>query len=236
MITCSQVTVFTACCQVTCWTAYDGYAVLSMTDTGKAHTTSTSSARREGSSNSSPSGSHTLESTTVDHCVDDDYDEHARWAAARWPEVEEVVEAIVSRVDMVQRHIERASVDTRDQLGISQGELKILLRLTRGARSQGDIAKSLLVSTGTMTNQLDKLQASGFVVRSPDPTDRRGKLVDMTPLGRETLDNYVNVQAKRERQLVSGLSPHEKSELNTLLRKLLASVRDEAKARESSHP
>jgi len=207
-----------------------------MTRTGKALKTSPTPARSESSPDRSSGGSPTLESTALEDCLDDDYDEHARWAAGRWPEVEEVVESIVSRMDMVQRHIERASIDTRDQLGISQGELKILIRLTRGLRSQGDIAKSLLVSTGTMTNQLDKLQSAGFVVRSPDPTDRRGKLVEMTPLGRETLDNYVNVQAKRERQLVRGLSTQEKSELNILLRKLLASVRGEAKARESSHP
>jgi DNA-binding MarR family transcriptional regulator len=207
-----------------------------MTNTGNAHKTSTSLAQSEDSTDSSSSGSPKLESTVIDDCLDDDYDEHARWAAARWPEVEEVVESIVSRVDMVQRHIERASIDTRDQLGISQGELKILLRLTRGARSQGDIARTLLVSTGTMTNQLDKLQAAGFVVRSPDPSDRRGKLVEMTPMGRETLDNYVNVQAKRERQLVNGLSPEEKTELNILLRKLLASLREETKTRKLSHP
>jgi DNA-binding MarR family transcriptional regulator len=205
-----------------------------MTQTGNAHITSDSPVRVESSPDRSSSGPPILESTAIIDCIDDDYDEHARWAAVQWPEVEEVVEAIVSRVDMVQRRIERASVDTRDQLGISQGELKILLRLTRGARSQGDIAKTLLVSTGTMTNQLDKLQAAGFVVRSPDPTDRRGKLVEMTPMGRETLDNYINVQAKRERQLISGLSAQEKSDLNVLLRKLLASLRDDANARESS--
>jgi DNA-binding MarR family transcriptional regulator len=206
-----------------------------MTKTGNAHKTSTSPARSERPPDSSSSESPVLESIATGDCLDDDYDEHARWAAAQWPEVEEVVESIVARVDMVQRRIERASVDTRDQLGISQGELKILLRLTRGARSQGDIARTLLVSTGTMTNQLDKLEAAGFVVRSPDPTDRRGKLVEMTPMGRETLDNYVNVQAKRERQLVSGLSSQEKNELNILLRKLLASLREEAMTRESSH-
>jgi DNA-binding MarR family transcriptional regulator len=207
-----------------------------MTKTGNAHKTSTSPARSERPPDSSSSDSPVLESIATRDCLDDDYDEHARWAAAQWPEVEEAVESIVARVDMVQRRIERASVDTRDQLGISQGELKILLRLSRGARSQGDIARTLLVSTGTMTNQLDKLEAAGFVARSPDPTDRRGKLVEMTPKGRATLDNYVNVQAKRERQLVSGLSPQEKSELNVLLRKLLASLREEAKARESGQP
>lgn len=147
----------------------------------------------------------------------------------------EVVESIVSRIDMVQRHIERASVDTRDQVGLAQGELKVLFRLTRGARSQGDIAKSLLVSTGTMTNQLDKLEGIGLVVRPQDPNDRRGKLVEMTEKGQEVLDSYVNVQAKRECQLIGGLSEKEKGELNLLLRKLLASLREQAGTQGPSH-
>jgi len=155
---------------------------------------------------------------------DDDYDEHARWAAAAWPEIDPEVEAIVSRVEMAQRYLERAAVRTRDQVGLAHGELKILLRLARGARSQGEIAKTLLVSTGTMTNQLDKLEAAGLVVRLPDPADRRGKVVEMTPKGRETLDNYVCVQAKRERQLLGQLSLDEKKQLNKLLRQLLGSL------------
>ena len=159
-----------------------------------------------------------------DQAKSDDYDEHARWAAVAWPEIDQDVEAIVSRVEMAQRYLERAAVDSRDQVGLAHGELKILLRLTRGTRSQGDIAKTLLVSTGTMTNQLDKLEQAGLVVRHPDPADRRGKLVEMTPKGRKTLDNYVNVQARRERQLLSRLKTDEKQQLNGLLRKLLASL------------
>jgi DNA-binding MarR family transcriptional regulator len=162
----------------------------------------------------------------VEPCADDDFDDHARWAAEAWPVIDPDVEAIVSRVDMAQRHLERAAVDTRDQVGLAHGELKILLRLTRGLRNQGDIAKNLLVSTGTMTNQLDKLEAAGLVVRLPDPDDRRGKLVEMTPAGRATLDNYINVQAMRERQLLGGLSSEEMQLLNGLLRKLLASLAD----------
>ncbi|HEV3212040.1 MAG TPA: MarR family transcriptional regulator [Acidimicrobiales bacterium] len=168
--------------------------------------------------------------TDTDGCPEDDYDEHSRWAAAKWPEVEEVVESIVSRIDMAQRHFERASVATRDQVGLAHGELKVLLRLTRGVRSQGEMAKNLLVSTGTMTNQLDKLEGAGLVVRHPDPADRRGKVVEMTAKGRDVLDTYVNVQARRERELVGGLNTKEKSELNVLLRKLLASLHDEAEA------
>jgi DNA-binding MarR family transcriptional regulator len=157
-------------------------------------------------------------------CDDDDYDEHARWAAQNWPAIDLDVEAIVSRVEMAQRRLERAAVDTRERVGLAHGELKVLLRLARGIRSQGDLAKSLLVSTGTMTNQLDKLEAAGLVLRLPDPADRRGKLVEMTPKGRETLDNYINVQAKREQQLLDRLSASDKRSLNDLLRKLLASL------------
>ena len=188
-----------------------------------------------GSSGDAAEDSDRRRSTVNDPCLDDDHDEHSRWAASRWQEVEEVVESIVSRIDMVQRHIERASVDTRDQVGLAQGELKVLFRLTRGARSQGDIAKSLLVSTGTMTNQLDKLEGIGLVVRRQDPNDRRGKLVEMTEKGQEVLDSYVNVQAKRERQLIGGLSEKEKGELNLLLRKLLASLREQAGTQGPSH-
>jgi DNA-binding MarR family transcriptional regulator len=158
---------------------------------------------------------------------DDDTDEHVRWATQAWSEIDPDVEGIVCRVERAQRHIERAAVDTRDQVGLAQGELKILLRLTRGARGQGELARRLLESTGTMTNQLDKLEAAGLVVRLADPTDRRGKIVEMTPKGRETLDNYVNVQAKRERQLLDRLSAGDKQQLNKLLRKLLASLANE---------
>jgi DNA-binding MarR family transcriptional regulator len=168
---------------------------------------------------------------SLEVCADDDYDEHARWAAEAWSEIDPDVEAIVSRIEMAQRYLGRAAVDTRDQVGLAHGELKILLRLTRGTRSQGDIAKNLLVSTGTMTNQLDKLERAGFVVRNLDPADRRGKLVEMTPKGRETLDNYINVQAKRERQFLDRLTAVDKQQLNDLLRKLLASFAENSDSR-----
>ncbi|HEV8063959.1 MAG TPA: MarR family transcriptional regulator [Acidimicrobiales bacterium] len=160
-------------------------------------------------------------------CPDDDFDDHVRWATTAWPIIDPDVEAIVCRVEMAQRHFERAAVDTRDALELAPGELKILLRLARGARSQGEIAKSLLVSTGTMTNQLDKLEAAGRIVRLPDPNDRRGKLVEMTAKGHEALDTYINVQAQRERQLTSKLSPEDRRLLSDLLRKLLASVAED---------
>jgi DNA-binding MarR family transcriptional regulator len=161
-------------------------------------------------------------------CELDDCDETTEWAVQQWPEIDVDTESIVNRSSMIVRYFERAAVDTLSEVGLSHGELKVLLRLVRGKRSHGEIARHLLVSTGTMTNRLDKLESAGLVARHRDPNDRRGILVELTPAGRETLDRYIAVQAKRERQLLTGLTTDEKRELGRLLRKLLASVETES--------
>jgi DNA-binding MarR family transcriptional regulator len=158
----------------------------------------------------------------------DDCDEMTEWAVREWADIDADTERIVNRSSRIVRYFERAAVDTLAEVGLSHGELKVLLRLVRGKRSHGEIARHLLVSTGTMTNRLDKLEAAGMVARHRDPNDRRGILVELTPAGRATIDRYISVQAKRERQLLTGLSSEEKQELNRLLRKLLASVESEA--------
>jgi DNA-binding MarR family transcriptional regulator len=159
----------------------------------------------------------------------DEYDEHAAHAVSTWPEIDLVVETIVNRISKVDRYVERAAVDTLKELDLAKGELKVLLCVNRsGRRSPGEIAQHLLVSTGTMTNRLDKLEKSGLVKRLPDPEDRRGVLVELTADGRATLDRYVAVQAKRERDLASAMSEEDRLELARLLRRLLASVEERA--------
>jgi DNA-binding MarR family transcriptional regulator len=157
----------------------------------------------------------------------DDLDKHAARAVEQWPEIDFDVETIVNRISKVDRYVERAAVDTLEELGLAQGEVKVLLCLGWGEkRSPGEIAQHLLVSTGTMTNRLDKLEAAGLVKRHPDPKDRRGVLVELTADGRGTLDRYIEVQAKRERELMSAMSEQERRRLTALLRKLLASIEE----------
>jgi DNA-binding MarR family transcriptional regulator len=159
----------------------------------------------------------------------DVYDEHAAQAVERWPEIDFDVETIVNRIAKVDRYVERASVDTLKELGLAQGELKVLLCVNRMGRiSPSEVAQHLLVSTGTMTNRLDKLEEADLVKRLPDPADRRGALVELTPGGHETLDRYVAVQGKRERELMSAMSKDERVQLAALLRRLLASVEERA--------
>jgi DNA-binding MarR family transcriptional regulator len=87
-----------------------------------------------------------------------------------------------------------------------------------------------MVSTGTMTNRLDKLEEAGLVERQRDPSDRRGVRLQLTSAGRKVLDHYIGIQAERERRLMSHLNARERQTLNDLLRKLVASITAESKA------
>ena len=83
------------------------------------------------------------------------------------------------------------------------------------------LVSQTLVTSGTMTNRVDRLTARGLVERSPDPNDRRGVIVALTDAGRETVDAALADLLSRERQLLSRLSERDRSTLAALLRELL---------------
>jgi len=81
----------------------------------------------------------------------------------------------------------------------------------------------LLLSSGAMTNRLDRLEEMGLVRRLPDPTDRRGRLVELTAKGRRLVDKAVVDHIADEEKLMAPLSRSERGRLAALLRKLLLS-------------
>ena len=150
--------------------------------------------------------------------------EHVEWAVSTWPQIDPEVEGIVSRVDKIDRYLKNAFRASLGQAGLTKEEWKVILALSRGVRSHGWLCRDLDVSTGAMTNRLDKLEDRGLIKRAPDPEDRRGVLLELTDGGRERLEEYIDAGAGREIELLSGLSLAEKRELNTLLSKLLLSL------------
>jgi DNA-binding MarR family transcriptional regulator len=150
--------------------------------------------------------------------------EHVKWAVSTWPQIDPEVEGIVSRVDKIDRHLKNAFRASLGQAGLTKEEWKVILALSRGVRSHGRLCRDLDVSTGAMTNRLDKLEDRGLIKRAPDPGDRRGVLLELTDGGRERLEEYIDAGASREIELLSGLSLAEKRELNVLLSKLLLSL------------
>ena len=159
-------------------------------------------------------------SDSVDGCIVD--------ITPRYPQIDPEVEGVVDRVARVDKHVSRAFEDTLARHGLSHGEYKLLLRLaTRAAShriSAGDLSRMLMLSSGAMTNRLDRLEGAGLIRRVRDPEDRRGVLVELTKTGEARIDEAVTEQAAKEIDVLSVLSPRELTTLNGLLRKVLASL------------
>jgi DNA-binding MarR family transcriptional regulator len=154
--------------------------------------------------------------------------EHVAWAVANWPQIDPEVEGIVSRVDKIQRYLDNAFRASLGEAGLTKEEFKVLMALHHDVRSHGWLCRDLEVSTGAMTNRLDKLEGRGLIRRTPDPQDRRGVLLELTAAGEERLQDYIDAGAAREQALLADLSLEEKRDLNELLAKLLSSLYDKA--------
>ncbi len=158
----------------------------------------------------------------------DEVDGHVDSAVAKWPEIDPEVEGIVVRIDKIDRLIDKTATANLGRFELTHEEFKVLISLHNGPRTHGSLSRELVVSTGAMTNRLDKMERTGLLARSPDPSDRRGVLLELTDEGRHRLDDYIALAGRRERELLSAaLDDDEKRELNQLLRKLLAALQAE---------
>jgi DNA-binding MarR family transcriptional regulator len=156
--------------------------------------------------------------------ADDPVTEHVRWAVATWPQIDPEVEGIVTRVDKVQHYLQNSFRASLGDAGLTKEEWKVLMALHHSVRSHGWLCRDFNVSTGAMTNRLDKLERRGLIERARDPQDRRGVLLELTAAGQAQLEQYIDAGAGRERELLDDLTLTEKRELNRLLSKLLGSL------------
>lgn len=152
-------------------------------------------------------------------------DGHVDQAIREFPEIDASVEAIVSRIDKLSRYLNRGMAESLARHELTEGEYKVLVKLRLAGDpyrlSPGELSQMLLLSTGAMTNRLDRLEEGGLVVRRPDPRDRRGILVELTSRGQDVLVAAVREQAAKEAKLVEVLDGDERERTNELLRKLL---------------
>jgi DNA-binding MarR family transcriptional regulator len=143
----------------------------------------------------------------------------------RLPMLDPEVEGIVDRIGGLQRRFKRAMDETLDEFDLDWSEYKLLSLLTREGEvyrsSPGKLARIMELSSGAMTNRLDRLEQAGLVRRLPDPDDRRGILVELTPDGKRVYEDAVGAQGRKESLVASALSVPEKKQLNALLRRLM---------------
>lgn len=153
----------------------------------------------------------------------------AAWQRAQ-PDLDVTPLHVLSRVTRLARHLDLARRQAFAAHALDLGEFDVLAALRRAgapyALSPGQLATDTLVTSGTITNRIDRLEARGLVTREPDPDDRRGVRVLLTPAGRQVVDDAMRDLLARERDLLAVLPDADQDRLAALLRDLVLAVTD----------
>lgn len=146
------------------------------------------------------------------------------WLRER-PDLDASAKEITGRIIRLASLFERTYADTFVAFGLNEGDYSILAPLRRAGEpyelTPTELARHRMITSGGMTAALDRLERKGLVARSPNPADRRGSLVRLTPTGKEIIDAAMTSHVEIEHGLVSALGKAEQRQLLTLLRKLL---------------
>lgn len=156
----------------------------------------------------------------------------AQWATER-PDLRTEAMAVFGRIYRIARHVGDQQEAVYAAFGINRGDFDVLATLRRSGEPFSlppkALTHSLMLTSGGMTGRLDRLETRGLVVRSPDPADRRGLTITLTPAGRALVDKAVGAGLDAQRTVLDRLSPADRTTLSNLLRDLLA-------ATEPTHP
>ena len=151
----------------------------------------------------------------------------AQWAAER-PDLDASPMGIVGRISRLSLVVEKELEPVFEQWGLNHWSFDMLATLRRAGApyrlSPTELFRSMMVTSGTMTNRIDRLAEKGLVRRVPDPEDRRGILVELTDQGRELIDSALISHVENEARLLQPLSREEQSTLTVLLRKWLSTL------------
>lgn len=168
----------------------------------------------------------------------DRLDETLRVWEREIPDLNALTEGIVERIEILAKAFDRSLDETLVRYGLERRSYQLLGRLRSYGppyrRSPGQLAADMRLSSGAMTNRLDRMETAGLIRRLPDPGDRRGTLIEPTEAGNASWDRTTGTQARREAMIASVLEPAEREELHRLLRHLMRAFPD--KEHPAEHP
>jgi DNA-binding MarR family transcriptional regulator len=147
-----------------------------------------------------------------------------RWAEER-PDLDTGSIAVVGRLMRIASLLERRLEELCRQNGISFWALTMLTALRRAGEpyrlTPGQLRRAATVSAAAITKRISRLEGLGLVERLPDPADRRGALIGLTPEGLRLVDRFAVRYLEAERSAIASLDVKEQGELAQLLRELL---------------
>jgi DNA-binding MarR family transcriptional regulator len=147
-----------------------------------------------------------------------------QWRRER-PDLDPSPIGVIGRVSRLAQTIDRELAPVFAQFGLSNGEFDVLATLRRAgephALTPTELSRTVMISSGGMCKRLDGLERAKLVRRTPDPSDRRGTLVVLTPRGKRLVDEAVVAHLRNEERLLSRLDGDQRARLAELLSELL---------------
>jgi DNA-binding MarR family transcriptional regulator len=146
-----------------------------------------------------------------------------QWRRER-PDLDPSPIGVIGRISRLARELEQRLEVVYGEHGLEPGWHDVLATLRRSGppyrlRPSEFTGALMLTSSGT-TKRLDRLEQAGLITRAPDPDDRRGTQIALTPAGRQLIDDVTAAHLDNERELLSSLTAAEQQQLADLLRKL----------------
>lgn len=146
-----------------------------------------------------------------------------QWSAER-PELDTASLGVVIRVMALYRRFLREATEALEEMGLELFEYDVLSALRRQGRPYSlpatALARETGLSSGAMTNRVDRLESRGLVSRKRDEQDRRGVVVSLTPRGRRKIDAAIQLRLDAADESLADISPTERTKLAELLRKV----------------
>ena len=160
--------------------------------------------------------------------------DHVDFIQAQWdqekPDLDTSPMGVIGRISRISRHLDQLLQKNYSKFNLNGGEFDFLASLRRSGHpyqlTPTELFNSLMLSSGAMTNRLDRLEDAGLIKRLPNPNDRRGILVRLTEQGIALMDEVYPAHITNEDQILSSLTITEREVLTDLLRKMLLSFED----------
>jgi DNA-binding MarR family transcriptional regulator len=150
-----------------------------------------------------------------------------QWATQR-PDLDTEAMGIFGRIFRLARAGGDATAAAYARSDLTRGDFDVLATLRRSGAdrplSPSALSATLMLTSGGMTQRIDRLERAGLVRRSPDPADRRALLVSLTERGAQVVDRAVEDGLAAEQRLLAGIPPERRREVDAMLRELLAAV------------
>lgn len=149
----------------------------------------------------------------------------AQWRRER-PDLDASPMGIIGRLTRCSALMQRRLDEAFSAHGLTIWEFDMLATLRRSGApyclAPTALFSTLMVTSGTMTHRMQRLEASGWVERLANPDDARSKLVKLTPAGLELIDRAVGAHVQNEHRILAPLSAADLSALEASLAQLLA--------------